>query len=541
MKKSMKKKTLLRNVKILATYSDCFRVKQKTEEEIQKLFKRVPFRTTCLFLSKMSTEKINEKQIKLSFLNHIKQNPNQKAALKSFEKTLMEYTVFSPQTILQFWKYLISYGDPEYNEEIPNITFSSMMVFLSMIINDTFGSTSKSELTSEVFSNGIFSYNHHFGVALARTNYIYTTLASNKENFNEKDYLDINKDFYEKYGYTINEYISVWFGFITAFLDPFQKDNWPQKLMYFNKTKLYPIAQEILGEEGQTINEAKVFSTDTLNKPWDFSSFISKPLLLLNNQEFLPLSLYLIKKEFFYRLFYKVREIYPRDDERFLSFFGKPFEIYAQNLLEESLCPNLNYKFVKSFKYGVNGNKDSPDIMLRLGNRLIVIEVKSLRLSFRTVFESTNKFVEKDINRLIINPLKQASSRVKEMFDFGLEYVDGVDELDFIILGNGNIPKIKGHKDSIKREIEPHLSKLPVTVKSYNYLSIEEFEYFCSLTEKKKPVFKVLERYFNETELLENFKNFLNHNSYRLIKPAKLDKLYRETADTVKKNLFESE
>lgn len=484
---------------------------------------------------------MDERKLKDDFLYGISsQHSVPPSILNSFEKKLKECVVFSPQTVLHFWKFLFAYGDPEYNENMSLGNFNSMMVFLSMVVNDELGPKDESEIISEVFSNGVFSSSNHIGVALARTNYIYTTLAGNKENYNEKDFLNINQDFADKYGYTINDYISVWFGFIGGFLDPLKNTTWSKKIEFFSKTNLYPVVQKILKEEGQTIIEAKEFSTCSLSKTWDFSSFISKPFLLLNNKEFLPLSMYLIKKEFFDRFFYKVRDVYPKDDERFLSFFGKPFEIYAQNLLEESISPKLKYKCVKSFKYGEKGNKDSPDIMLRLGNRLIVIEVKSLRLSFRTVFESTNKSVEKDINRLIIKPLKQASSRVKEMFDFDMQFLDGVDELDFIILGNGNIPKIKGHNTFIKNEVDPHLSKLPAKVKSYNYFSIEEFECFCSLTEKKKPVFKVLEGYFYETELFENFKKFLKRNSYRLIKPKKLDNLYKETAASVKKNLFES-
>lgn len=51
------KKSLLKNVKTLATFSDCFEVKATTEETISSLVKRVPFFDTCIFCLKCQRTK----------------------------------------------------------------------------------------------------------------------------------------------------------------------------------------------------------------------------------------------------------------------------------------------------------------------------------------------------------------------------------------------------------------------------------------------------------------------------------------------------
>ncbi|MDU0072104.1 MULTISPECIES: hypothetical protein [Bacillus] len=529
------KKSLLKNVKTLATFSDCFEVKATTEETISSLVKRVPFFDTCIFLSKMSTDEMDEEVFKTVLVQTLL---NKRIRFK--EDAIIPNKLFSQQTILQFWKYLITYGNPDNDNKLNGEEFAFLIGYISLMINDTLWLEKISELKSQVFSNGIFSSGYDFddfAAAIARTDYVYTTIAQEKSFFNKNDYMDINKDFFNKYGYSIKDYIAVWFGLITGFINPNgNADHWSMKRDFFQKTNLYSTAKTILMEEGQKIDHYINFCKTSLKKPIDFSGFISKPLLFINDEYFLPISLYLIKKEFFKRLFYKVKDVYPRENNKFLSFFGLPFEVYAQNLLKESLSKKLKYKFTKDFKYGKN-NK-SPDIMIRLGNRLIVIEVKSFRLSFSTVFEPDTKPVEDEIEKFVVKPLRQACKRVKEMIDLNVEFLNNVEKVDFIIVGNGVIPIMQEHKDIISRDIKEDFNNLPVNVTSYNYLSIEEFEYFCSLMEKNKPVFKVLERYLTNGELFENFLNFLKHNSYRVKRPKKLNELYKLTMEEIRDNFF---
>lgn len=430
------KKSLLKNVKTLATFSDCFEIKAASEETISNLIKRIPFIDTCIFLSKMSTGQMNEEVFKTALITLLNKR------IKIREDAIIPNKLFSQQTVLQFWKYLITYGKPDNNNKMEDAEFACAMGYLSLMINDTLWSDEVSELKSQVFSNGVFSSGYDFddfAVAIARTDYVYTTIAKEKSFFNKNDYMDINKDFFDKYGYSIKDYIAVWFGLIAGFINPNgNADQWLRNSDLFQNTNLYFTAKTIIMEEGQKVDHYIKFCKSSLKKPIDFSDFISKPLLFINDEYFLPISLYLIKKEFFKRLFYKVKDVYPKENNKFLSFFGLPFEVYAQNLLEESLSKKLRYKFTKDFKYGKN-NK-SPDIMIRLGNRLIVIEVKSFRLSFSTVFEPNTKPVEDEIKKFVIKPLRQASKRVKEMIDLNVEFLNNVEEVDFIIVGNGVIP-----------------------------------------------------------------------------------------------------
>lgn len=541
--KKLGKQFELRNINLLATYSEVFKKKVKSLDEIKILIKSLPFESACLFLSKVSTGKLDEKKFKSLFYEYLKES-NKNAPIQQLQECydlLMKDSVFSQQTILQIWKYLVLFGEPNNGKEENEIQLIVALVYIGLIVNDTLGRHDESEVYSEFFSNGVFSYSHNFGNTVARTNYIYANIASKKDLFNKNDYLDINKDFIKTNGYSISDYISVLFSLVTSFNNPYE-NNFPKNINYFHRSRVFPFIEEIIKEEIQDLNKAKEYCDNTLTKSWHFSGFISKPFIYLNDSDFLPISVYLIKKEFFNRVFYKVREIYPKNDERFLSFFGRPFEIYAQNLAEESIkLSKLDYLFKTSFKYGPKRTKDSPDIMIRLGDRLLVIEVKSLRLSFNSVFDSSNEVVLNDINRLIISPLKQAVTRVKEMMEFKVDVISGVKEIDFLVLGNGNIPLIKQNKDIVNEKVAAKINELSIPVKTYNYLSIEEFEYLCAFLEKRKPIFKILERYHLNQEIGENFRNFLLHNSYHPKRPKRIQELFEKTIKEFKSNLFEGQ
>ncbi|MCY8083137.1 hypothetical protein MOC02_07455 [Bacillus inaquosorum] len=541
-------KHVFKNVKLLATYSECYQRFPKSEKEIQDSFKKLPFLQTCFFLSRMSAlsnEKLEEEEefIKsIYFSELLKYNPDIEDTSKIyFRKSLMDNQLFTQRGILQMYKYLFAHGDYLNRQTISEVDFFRKIVAIALRINDTLSSfNNEKEIIADVFTNGVFSSKDSFKDALARTHYVYTVISQDKEQYYSKDFLDISSDFNKKYGYSIKDYIAAWFCLILYF-DKNNRIDWANNAEYYKSTKFYPALKKILSEEAQDIHMYKEFCENSITKTkvWDSSEFISKPFIFINeNKDFIPVSVYLMKKEFFNRLFYKVRDVYPKKDTRFLSFFGKPYEKYAQNLLEESINHVLDYQYSKSFRYGPKRCNESPDIMLRFNDRLLVIEVKSFRLSYNTVFNSTVTTVEEDIEKLVIEPLFQATQRVKEMYEHEVEFVANVKEIDFIVIGNGSIPKINSHKEMIKQRIESHFGTLSAEVKSYNYFNINEFEYFCRLLERRKPFFRALERYSGDTELFENFFNFLKHNSYSLKRPKILDKLFNTAIEDIKKTYF---
>lgn len=530
---------MLKHVKVIATNKEILGSK-KPKKEIQELIFRLPLLSMFVLLSQISSNEIDEDVLKIEFKETyvgildklFRDNPPPKMVservysnlLDKFNKTIENNALFPQQSILQLWKWILAYGDPNkinlYQEN--NLT---QICYLSLLVNDHLDHhdqpnqrVSNEQLYAYLFSNTVFNNEDNLFTTIARTIMIYSDIAKNKDLFNKKEFLDINEDFYKANGYSLKEYIAVIFSLIVVFLKPKELGaNWTQnKDEMLSHTKLAPLAREIIDSLVIDFETISNWAKEEVDSIWNFTEFRKKPLLLLEDNQFLPFSLKLLNEQLFNGLFHKVRHIYPDNDTRFLSFFGKPFEKYAQILLKESITQTkVPYEFIPEFTYGKTGVKHSPDIMLRLNNKLLAIEVKSYRVSLSSAAEANVDSIKKDTNKMIIASLKQVHDRVKELRNLGHESLKGINEIYLMVVNQGHFPTLKPYEDIIEKTLSSHFS---VPIKDYYHLDIEEFEMLCMLIERKRPIFNVLDNKSAKQNRYLPFKVFINENSYHLNK-----------------------
>lgn len=349
---------MLKHIKVIGSLGEISGSKLPKEHIIQ-LIERLPLMSSLILLSQLSSEEVKEEGLKKVFrelynglargiLDDKSLPPNisrevYARIMSNVDKVINNNIVFSQQSILNLWKWLLSYGNTE-NLHIIQETKAviSAICYLSLATNDYLykeEGKSKEDLYAELFSNAVFNHQENAFNAIARTMLIYTEIAKDKTLYHAKEFLDINQDFYNVHGYTIKEHIAIIFGIIACFLKPKELGaRWLQNIEeLFADMKNSEKAKEIVLSLATDFKSISEWAKQELDSPWNFIEFRKTPLLLIDDKQFLPFSLKLLYEQLFTGLFHKVRHIYPDTDRRFLTFYGKPFERYTQKLALSSV------------------------------------------------------------------------------------------------------------------------------------------------------------------------------------------------------------
>ncbi|WP_044640696.1 hypothetical protein [Risungbinella massiliensis] len=338
----------------------------------------------------------------------------------------------------------------------------------------------------------MFYSKDEFSSSLARTLLIYR-IASEKEKFN-KEFVDIEKHFIKKYKCSIEDYIFSLFAIYGLFFykmpKPFKiTEDWFQRSA-FDLTILDDSAKEILQPLIFTFEEAKRELSDSYQDPWDYRFFSRKPIFKLNDDIIFPVSLTLLENAFNEGLYWKIRDCFPQEDNSFQSFFGRPFELYVQRLVKES-CEksSVPYEVIDEFSYA-KSSKRSPDVMIKLGKKLIAIESKAQRVNYKKSIVGGNlESIEKDRIKMTVAPMKQLYKRVKELISGATGKIDlsNVEEVYLIVVNQGEFPVLRPLEQKTMDDWKK-LDGIDAKVNNY-YMSIDEFEMFTSALERKKLYF----------------------------------------------------
>ncbi|MGI8383184.1 hypothetical protein [Robertmurraya sp. P23] len=508
----------LENVGVYATYKEVFGTIYK-EERLIDLLSEAPLGGVINILSQLNSIPVNNKQIRADFNNFLIQSSNNLKPINN------RFVLFSKQGLLSVWKWVLTYCDEsKIDQEIHVSTGCNFVLYINLIISDYLHNkkTTKDTLKYEMFTNAVFNTHKDVLSSLVRASVMFDDISKQKELFYEKEYLDLNYFFKQKYGYSIKEYLSVIFCIFAGYTkDQFEfSNNWIRNLDYFTVLKKPEIAHNVLNELSISLNDAKEWSKKTLKEPWEFTKFRQKPLLKLNDGRFLPISVDLLHEQIFNELYFKIRHAFPGKSTQVISFFGRCFEKYMEVITEFAVKEStLDYKFIPEFSYGLKNSKRSPDIIIKLGNKLLAIEAKVHRLKMDSIIGNSNDAIDTDIHRMAISPINQLSKRVKELIDINHPVIDGADEIYLMSVTFGDFPTLPPFEKEIKEKVEKNFS---IPVKGHYHLNIEEYEILCELLSRKNasPIFKYLDNYLKVDLPFKNFvlKSHLHPKRLKYIK-----------------------
>lgn len=269
---------------------------------------------------------------------------------------------------------------------------------------------------SELSHISIVQYRDNYLMQFVRSYYIFL-------NF---DLLENYREFFKnKYGFSLKDYLYVIYATVYRYynfqeidyFNPYDVSAWkikPDNKIYINiKPKL---VEKILDSISISLNDACEVGHD----PRNVLTFCNQPLLKLNDGTYVPIDGKLFEDMLFNNLFYKLLDMTPK---KFMSDFGVGFENYVTKLITESLTFNKHYEFIPEFKYNKNQNK-SPDAIIynAHSNTALVIEVKSARvLHSLLVSDDNNKSFDLTVEKLLINPWKQALKSISEIVSKDLD------------------------------------------------------------------------------------------------------------------------
>lgn len=517
-----------------ATHSEIYGYKcPKTE--IISLIKNAKMGGLIRVLSELCTWSKYQDDIDLrkdffNFCEAQKNKPIANARIKFFK-----FKLYTFQGLLTVWKWLLAFGNEDtLQEEYENPNESTMRLLLLCIcvsdyLYDSITDTKKMccELIRNISFNTWYDHPDFFG----RTYYIYLQLSKKQSMFYDKDFVDINKNFKLHFGYTVIDFISIWWGLIARYYQ--SPDNQTIRLdlnvngnQLFENTKLKKLGTEIISQYSGSFKEMKQWCLNHLDEAWNYKLFYQKPILQLNNECIYPISIFLFYEQLYNSLVYKLAEPYSNKKARskFLSFKGQPFEKYVSILLENSIDQiqgRRKYTFIPEFSYHSNGKK-SFDCGLQFKDKLIAVEAKSNVMRLDSLITNSVDSLFEDLEKMAIAPVIQILERLNEIKDFSQPInFKKINEIYIIIVNPSNFPVLQKTEEMVEDKIKPFIFD---KIKSITRMNIEEYELFCSLvhyrnTKKKRDIFHILDK-MKKNDPYMPFKHFIQAYKYKC-KPLK--------------------
>ncbi|GGI98394.1 hypothetical protein [Paenibacillus hunanensis] len=517
------------SISIQASYKSLTgRIMSKTE--IQHSIEKMPLGSILSVLSDLCSDTLDNSKLIRRFNTHLLKQG--KTPLK-----IDNELICSHQGLMLLWKWIIAYGDVDtvssfsYDEE--EVFYDIILLNLALV--DHYSSPLDDNIKYEFFRNLFFNHTTYTYISLSRSVILYTEIAQNRDYFDTKDFMDIGEFFFERYGYTIRDYLHVLTTLWAGYTGNSSKGRIAMDKNYFKRARFYPIAERILDELSLSIEERREWAIDTLNDRWNFTQFIEKPLLEVIPGGYICFHEKLIEELFINQLYFKIRHLYNNNDSQILSFMGRCFEKYVEMLTEKAInLSSLPYELIKEFEWK---GRRSPDVLIRLGNKLLAVEVKGHRLKLDSIIGSDSKSIDGDLNRMLNKPISQLYKCIHFLSDRNHHVMKGVEEIHLITVSYGGIPTFL----PFEKEFQSIKDSFELPISTINHMDISEYEEMMGLIGNRNAIqlFQMLKNKENISPY-ESFSNFYARSSFgkkgsRLIR-SRFYEIIDETLDLIEKN-----
>ena len=453
--------------------------------------------------------------------------------------------IISLQMLLILLKKLFIYGDYETlkcrNYEITSEDYRDIII-LQLLVADEVSEKHEINIDTDHFLYATYHLNYKRNVSgeFLRMYYIMEVLSAHHERLDknvqrEGEKYHYYESFTSKYGVTPTEYSSLLFwelGYYFSDNNALSNSScWRNLDLIYNGSKEKEKISTIIDVLKSTPEEFKDWSKNTEEEEWNFTSFNTKPFIYDGVSEYISISDITLVNAFFEKLFWLIRDCYPKNDSRAMAFFGRLFERYIQDVTKD-VCVN-NYTYIDEFEYKEKRDKrKSSDAYIRKGTDLLVIEAKGFSVLVDCM--AKNKNIEKKNQKLFVDPVLQADKCLYYSFDSKEEF-EGVENIYIVSVTLDNINAVPNYYKNIHQMIAD--LKRCERVRYYFNFNIEEYEQMLFLIENGVDIFPVLKEYF-ENNVLEPFTTYLQ-NKYPNIGMTKLmERIYQEATDKMKSIVF---
>ncbi len=329
--------------------------------------------------------------------------------------------IVSLQMLLILLKKVIVYGDyssltqTEYTIDANDYR---NIIRLQLIVTEVFDedfNKEKIDINHFIYGNYHLNYDYNVANEFVRSYYMLEKLSRDRSNFEidiQGEYRDYYGDFVKKYKYTPTQYLSLLFWELSAYY-PLKNalacnSIWRDIETVYGKTAIIEVGKKIIEDLSQKPDYYKEWAKNTEGEMWDFSLFSAYPFIIDHNGAYISISEHTLKNAFFEKLYWKIRDCYSENDSRAMSFYGRLFEKYVQDLTQEAAAKVDTFDYISEFKYGKN-NKRSSDAYIRKGDKLLIVETKGYSILQNSLAQNVD--IEKNNEKLFIKPILQADKR----------------------------------------------------------------------------------------------------------------------------------
>lgn len=406
------------------------------------------------------------------------------------------------QMLLNAVKWLLVHADEVTYNDVPEINNPSTFMYcfyLSTMLSSFYQiPTDMKIIELESVQNGIFNRNVNYLHTVQRSIECYLNIASQKDRFQTKEYVDIAELFYNNTGVSIKAYLF----FMTAINASFHPSGdvrdfiWTNRMV--NDVNKYIQYLGIDTDEIQNLFQMTTISVEEFKQSfaestchrWDFNYFRKKPVIR-QGEVFYPLDSHLVLENIWDGLYWRIIDgLSPELANKFRIFIGRIFELYCHDLLvnaEPSLkmaryIPEFQYKYAKN-------NLLSPDGFIQYKNDLIVFDYKAKRLNMQTTLVAGNiESFEKDISQLIIEPAKKIYAHLQRFMEAPIENVPidftKVRKIHAVIVTQGSLSGVKIVYERIEQRLRDEGLYDRGSLIEWHLLDVNEFEELVSLMEQ---------------------------------------------------------
>lgn len=450
--------------------------------------------------------------------------------------------IISVQMLLILLKKIVQFGnyeticDTQY--EIVQKDYKKI-IQLQLVVAEQLNQKHSEEFDKSHFLYSTYHLNYQRNVAheFLRMYYMMEKISKDINNFDadvQKEYRDYYSAFAEKYQFTPTQYsfllfweLSIYYSDINGLI---YDTMWRNVEKVYGKMKEKELLNKVIGVLSQQVKGYATWASESENHEWDFSKFFEFPFIKDGKGNYISVCDITLRNAFFEKIFWLIRDCYPKDDSRAMAFFGRLFEKYIQNLTQEAT--KEGYSYIEEFTYGKN-NKKSSDAYIRKDNSLLVIEAKGFSVLLDCMIK--NESVEKNNNRMFANPIIQADTCLATVIEVKPEFV-GIEDAYIISVTIDNINAVPDYYNEIYKNVEAE--KKCKKTKYYFNFNIEEYEMLMYLVEQQQDIFDLLKEYY-ENEKLKPFSNYLRQKYPETKMTSFMESLYQEASERMKDMLFE--
>ena len=447
--------------------------------------------------------------------------------------------IIALQPMLILLKTFLAYSD---EVSVQNTTFEvtekdyAEIIRLQLIVADNMQYRDSKQFDADnfIYCNYHVNNDHNVAAEIVRSYYMLEKLDCDIDLFPDDvkgEYKDYRGVFKTKYGYSIAEYIFSIFRELELYIGRENyisyKSFWLNPIDVYAGTNMTEIARNVLKNLSTNISELRTWCVNTIDEPWNFKIFLETPFIASDNEKYITISEYTLKNSFFENLFWNIKACYPETENRIMAFYGRLYERYIQDHIENLLLGSSDYRYISEFSYGRRNGRKSSDAYIKKGTKLLAIEAKGFSVLFDSIL---NKSIERNLEKLYIKPILQADTAFANNTD--RDDFSDVTELYIVSVTMDNINAVPNYVNKCIKIINE--KKHTAVLKAFFNFSIEELEMLLFTIENGEDAFELLADYFLNENLMP-FSNYIRQRTDKSITMTSfMKKIYEEFTSEMK-------